>query len=106
MADEGWRPLNGWERLHTKRLGRLLFKLRFGYLEGTPRLSQRELAGRINMNSKALEKIEQGTCRTRRETLERIAGVLADTRPALGTAEFIVGELVAAAGPALAPESE
>ena len=54
--------------------------------------------------SSDLEKIEQGVRRTRRSTLERIAGALVKARPELGNADELLERLVVAAGPALARE--
>ena len=106
MPNEGWKPLENWERPHVERLGHLLFDLRFKQNGDLNRLTQHELARLAGMSSKGLEKIEQGVRRTRRETLERIARALVKARPALGTAKMVLEQLLEAAGPALAPPSE
>jgi transcriptional regulator with XRE-family HTH domain len=106
MPNEGWKPLEDWERPYVKRLGNLLFELRSKPCDGDRNhLTQRELARRAGMSSKGLEKIEQGVRRTRRATLERIAGALVEARPAVGTVESVLEQLLKAAGPALAPPS-
>jgi hypothetical protein len=52
-----------------------------------------------------VERIEQGTRRTRRSTLEALLDVLLLACPELGERDELLQQLVVAAGPALAPES-
>lgn len=95
--ERGRRPVTPDEVPHLVAVGELLRGLR---LEAS--LTQAEVAARASMRPQSVSGIERGEWRTRRSTLERMVCALVDDDD---RAEVLVEELVAAAGPALAPES-
>ncbi len=84
----------------ARQLGQLL-----GQLRRASGLSQRETAVAAQVSTRHLRRLERGERRTRRSTLERLAGALAG-RGTLGSEEHLLRVLLQAADPALAPESE
>jgi transcriptional regulator with XRE-family HTH domain len=86
------RPIADTEVPFLEALGRRLVELR-----RAAGFTRWDLAQRSKVSESTVARIERGTRRTRRSTLERIAG-------ALGMPERC-GEFAALAGPALAPES-
>lgn len=101
-ASECRRPIEDAEVDYLLELGE---NVRF--LREDAGLSRRELAWQAFVHPSTIERIEYGTRRTRRSTLERIAAALVealglDDGEAVGLVEYLV-EL---AGPALAPESD
>jgi hypothetical protein len=55
MPNEGWKPLEDWERPYVKHLGSLLFELRSKPCNGDlNHLTQRELARRAGMSRKGV----------------------------------------------------
>jgi transcriptional regulator with XRE-family HTH domain len=94
------RPLESHELEPLCRLGEELRRLRVA-----AELSAEQLAKASLRNRRTVERIEQGARRTRRSTLVELVDVLLLARPDLGERDVLVQQLVAAAGPALAPES-
>jgi transcriptional regulator with XRE-family HTH domain len=94
------RPLQPHELEPLRRLGQDLRRLRVA-----AGLSAEQLARVSLRNRRTVERIEQGARRTRRSTLAELVDVLLLACPDLGEQEALVQQLVAAAGPALAPES-
>jgi transcriptional regulator with XRE-family HTH domain len=86
------RPIEAAEITHLEALGARLAAGR-----RSRRLSQSALAADAELSVSTVQRIEAGTRRTRRTTLERIAAALGDPE--------LADELPRLAGPALAPES-
>ncbi len=86
------RPIEAHEVVYLHACGARLAELR-----RDAGLSQRKLATAAELAPSTVERVEAGTRRTRRSTLDRIAGAL--NRPEAAA------ELADLAGPALAPES-
>jgi transcriptional regulator with XRE-family HTH domain len=86
------RPIEAAEIPHLEALGARLAAVR-----RDRGLAQDTLAEAAELSTSGIRRIEAGTRRTRRSTLDRIAAALGD--PDLGD------ELAGLAGPALAPES-
>jgi transcriptional regulator with XRE-family HTH domain len=95
------RPIRLDEVPHLARLGRELRSLR-----EAARLSRPELAALSSTSVETIKTIELTKARTRQSTLDRLTQALAAAQPQLGVAEVLLARLVAAAGPALAPESK
>lgn len=93
------RPIEDGEVPFLEAFGHTLRSLR-----NQAGLSQRDLAWLASISARHLLSLEHGLSRTRRSTVERIAGALASE--GAGDAEVLTAHLVALAGPALAPESE
>ena len=90
------RPIPGAEVPQLEALGARVRQLR-----EAAGLSRRKLADQAAVDKSTIERIEKGIRRTRRSTLERIvAGLVAEVEQPV-----VLEELVALAGPALAPES-
>lgn len=100
IRDEGRRPLLDWERPWLQRLGASLRAAR-----RDAQMSQAHLAARAGIAERSVRRIEQGERRTRRSTLVRLAGVLAQSQNGRGI-EPLLADLLLAVGPALAPETE
>lgn len=94
------RPIESREAPHLERLASMLRSLR-----GSAGLTRRELGAISDTSASTIRDIERTTARTRRSTLTRLARALAKVRPELSPAEVLLARLVAAVGPALAPES-
>lgn len=94
------RPIEAHEVPHLQRLGRAVHELRMA-----AGVSQRKLAWLAQLGDSQYRAIETGTRRTRRATLERIVGALADVDGDLDAAG-VLEDLVELAGPALAPPSQ
>lgn len=94
------RPILAGEIPSLEALGRRLRELR-----RRTGLSQAALARAAQLNGATISRVEAGTRRTRRSTLERIASALVAELPDLGDADRLTDDLAALAGPALAPES-
>jgi len=96
------RPITPDEVAGLEALGDELRRLRWT----VARLARPALAVRAQLSVRQIEQIEQAIRRTRRSTLDRIAGALVDVRPDLGDAADLAEWLEALAGTALAPESK
>jgi transcriptional regulator with XRE-family HTH domain len=96
-SDPCRRPLQGWELSLLAALGERLRELR----EGCD-LSQVELGERAQVSRDQVGRIERGRRRTRRSTLARLVGVLADQGL---DGDRVLAELLELAGDAVAPES-
>jgi transcriptional regulator with XRE-family HTH domain len=83
-----------------ERLGRELARLR-----RAAALSIRDLAWCCEMHPRSISRLESGSRRTRRSTLERICDVYVSEDESLGPLDVLVDRLCALAGPGLAPES-
>lgn len=94
------RPIEPHEVPHMQRLGHALRTLR----EATG-LSRHKLAWLAQVSDPQYSDIEAARKRTRRATLERIVGALADVDEDLD-ADAVLEDLVELAGPALAPPSQ
>lgn len=94
------RPVEPHELEPLRALGQRLRALRL-----QAGISPGQLGRAGPVGSRQVERIEQGTRRTRRSTLDALVAVLLLARPDLGDREQLVADLVALAGPALAPES-
>lgn len=94
------RPLQPHELEPMRQLGKHLRTLRH-----EAGLSSRHLARAALLTPRHVERIEQGTRRTRRSTLEALVDAMLLAHPDLGYRGALVAQLVQAAGPALAPES-
>jgi transcriptional regulator with XRE-family HTH domain len=94
------RPLEPHEHAYLLDLGHEVRALR-----EAAGVSCRYIARALLYNTRTVERIEQGTRRTRRSTLEALLDVLLLACPDLGERDELVQRLVDAAGPALAPES-
>jgi DNA-binding XRE family transcriptional regulator len=92
IGQDCWRPLDDWELEHAAELGRRLRQLRLD-----ARLPATHVADEAGVCRTTVWHLETGRRRTRRSTLVRLLQAVG--RPDL------VEELVAVAGPALAPES-
>jgi transcriptional regulator with XRE-family HTH domain len=91
-----------WEVPWLLRLGACLRALRM-----EAGLSQRALAARSGLAERSLRRIEHGHRRTRASTLQRLAEVLVRNDSArFGSADAVLVQLLAAAGPGLAEESD
>lgn len=91
------RPIEAFEVPYLENLGELVRRER-----NRRNLTRRSVAEAAAMNTRTLEDIEDGTRRTRASTLGRIVGALVAVD---GSADDLHAAFVAAAGPALAPES-
>lgn len=100
LRRQAQRPIRPEEIPHLEGLGSRLRGLRraVGF-------SQAELARRAELSPWMVRALERGARRTRRSTLERVAQALASAPQPPAPAPDVAGELVALAGPALAPES-
>lgn len=106
------RPIKVEEVPHLERLGAELRRVR-----KAAGLSRPDLAVRSELSERQIQRIEHGSRRTRRGTLERIASGLVDGRSfyggvarlagclAVGPVDDLVERLVCLAGPALSPDS-
>jgi transcriptional regulator with XRE-family HTH domain len=94
------RPLEPHEHAYLIDLGHEVRALR-----KAAGVSCRYLARSLLFNTRTVERIEQGTRRTRRSTLEALLDVLLLACPDLGERDELLQRLVVVAGPALAPES-
>ena len=95
------RPIEAHEVPHLERLGRLLRELR-----RAAGLSQGRLAKESELSLWMIGVLEMGARRTRWSTLRRVASALVEAKPVLGDDKELTERLAAAAGPALAPESQ
>ena len=95
------RPIAPEEVQHLERLASELRSQRTA-----AELSRPELAALSSTSAETIKGIELMKARTRVSTLERLSRALAHAQPQLGVAESLLARLVAAAGPALAPESK
>ena len=95
------RPIAPEEVQHLERLASELRSQRTA-----AELSRPELAALSSTSAETIKGIELMKARTRVSTLERLSQALAHAQPQLGVAESLLSRLVAAAGPALAPESK
>lgn len=93
------QPITDDEVPHLELLGTTLRTLRV-----EARLTQQQLADAAELSRTQVRRIEHGTRRTRRSTLGRIADALADDLD--DDADRLAQQLEAAAGPALADESD
>lgn len=98
LRAESRRPINEDEGPDLERLGTLLRTLR-----NEACLSRRLLGLGSEVGTSHIERLEEGTRRTRLSTLKRIADALADGREVDAT--DLYERLVEAAGPAIAPEA-
>ncbi len=95
------RPIRQAEVLYLEQLAAELRALR-----KAARLSRSQLGALADTSASTVRDIERTTARTRRTTLERLSRALADTQPQIGPPKKLLARLAAAAGPALAPESD
>jgi transcriptional regulator with XRE-family HTH domain len=86
------------ERLLAQELGAMIRARRIAI-----NMSQVDLANQAGIGTRHLRRLEYGERRTRGSTLVRIASALATDQ---GAAEACLSELLRAAGPSIAPESD
>ena len=95
------RPIEAWELPYLRAFGALLHRHR-----KAAGLTFEQLRLATGLSTATFCWYEHAERRPRHSTVHRIARALADAAPALGSAEQIAAELIAALGPVHAPESK
>ena len=98
------RRIRSAEILDLRALGRVVRGLRF--VDGRRVVRSTDLGFLAQVPITTLWRIETGIRRTRRSTLQRIAKAASRLNPSAGTQDEIFGQLIEAAGDALAPPSK
>ena len=98
------RPIEVSDLQNLRELGREVRALRF--VSGRLVVRSSELGLLAQVPRRTLWRIETGIRRTRQSTLQRIAKAASRLNPSAGTQDEIFGQLIEAAGDALAPPSK